>query len=100
MHHTQISFERGSEFRDYVEAREPFFLRELAGWMDATGGPLQRMDSTAESLVELWPWFIGFVDAGAPGVPGRPWRYAVPSRCVESSQRGASASKWLVRNTD
>ena len=68
MHHTQISFERGSEFRDYVEAREPFFLRELAGWMDATRGPLQRMDATAESLAELWPWFIGFVDAGAPGV--------------------------------
>ncbi|WP_024286544.1 hypothetical protein [Cellulomonas sp. KRMCY2] len=64
----QISFERAVEFRDHVEAREPFFLQELAGWMDATGGPVEGMDASAESLVELWAWFVGFVDAGCPGV--------------------------------
>jgi len=64
-----LSPEHGLEFRDHVDAREPFFLRELAGWVDATGGPLGLMDASAESLVEIWTWFIGFVDAGCPGVP-------------------------------
>lgn len=64
-----LSLEHGLEFRDHVETREPFFLRELAGWMDATGGPLGLMDASAESLVDMWVWFIGFVDAGCPGVP-------------------------------
>jgi hypothetical protein len=68
MDFANLSLERGLEFRDHVEAREPFFLRELAQWMDATGGPLNRMDATADSLVDLWAWFVGFVDRGCPGV--------------------------------
>ena len=64
-----LSLERGMEFRDHVEAREPFFLRELAGWQEMTGGPLGLMDASAESLVDMWTWFIGFVDTGCPGVP-------------------------------
>jgi hypothetical protein len=39
-------------------------------------------------------------NSGAPGVPGRPWRYAVARRCGEFSQRRLRASKWLVRKTD
>lgn len=64
-----ISRERALEFRDHVVAREPFFLRDLAGWVADTGGPLEVLDASAESLVDLWAWAIGFIDAGCPGVP-------------------------------
>lgn len=64
-----LSDERAAEFRDHVVAREPFFLQELARWMAATGGPVDAMDASAESLVDLWEWFAQFVDADLPGVP-------------------------------
>ncbi|MBX9244111.1 hypothetical protein ICW40_04725 [Actinotalea ferrariae] len=61
--------ERAAEFCAYTIAREPWFLAELARWMADTGGPLEQMDATAESLVPLWEWFISFVDADLPGLP-------------------------------
>ncbi|MCV2395251.1 hypothetical protein OEB99_13110 [Actinotalea sp. M2MS4P-6] len=65
---SQVSLERAQEFCDHVRAREPYFLREVATWMAATGGPIDSMDASAESLVELWQWFVRFVDMGMPGV--------------------------------
>jgi hypothetical protein len=56
-------------FRDAVVAREPSRLAELAGWLLATEGPIDELDASVESLVVLWPWFLGFVEAGCPGVP-------------------------------
>ena len=32
-------------------------------------------------------------------MPGRPWKYDVPSTWDDSVQSGSSAAKWLVRNT-
>ncbi|HMO11835.1 MAG TPA: hypothetical protein PKB06_10125, partial [Actinotalea sp.] len=75
--------ERAAEFCAYTVAREPWFVAELAQWMVATGGPIEEMDATAESLVPLWEWFVDFVDAGVPGLP----EDAVWARCPEVDDR-------------
>jgi len=56
-------------YRDAVLAREQTRLGELAGWMAATGGPLERMDASLASLDDLWTWYVQFARNGYPGVP-------------------------------
>jgi len=56
-------------YRDAVIAREPARLGELAGWLTESGGPLEEMDASLESLLALWPWYIRFVEADCPGIP-------------------------------
>ncbi|GEL94956.1 hypothetical protein [Cellulomonas composti] len=63
------SREQAYEFLAHVRAREPFRLQELAQLMSDSGGPVGSMDASPQSLVELWPWFLGFARAGCPGVP-------------------------------
>lgn len=70
---------QAAEFRDHVVAREPYLLRELASWLDQTGGPIDAMDGSVASLVPLWEWclemaqadFLGLTDGLAPSTdPG------------------------------
>src|SRR5665647_2683982 len=62
--------EQAEEFCAHVVAREPYRLRDLAERMRATGGPVEAMDASVDSLVPLWEWFVGYLLAGCPGVPG------------------------------
>ncbi len=39
--------------------------------MRDTGGPLEQLDASLDSLVPLWSWFVAFWDAGLPGVPAQ-----------------------------
>lgn len=70
--------EQAEEFRAHVVAREPYRLRDLAERMAATGGPVEAMDASVDSLVPLWEWFVGYLLAGLPGVP----EDALPSRAT------------------
>src|SRR5690606_20000802 len=85
------------EFRDYVRAREPFKLQELARRIVASGGSVEELDASFASLVPLWAWFVDFARAGCPGVesgvvPAR-WRDLVaggadtPERRLEMASR-------------
>ena len=56
-------------YRDAVIARQPARLAQLAGWLQTTGGPLDELDATVDSLGELWPWFLTFVENDCPGIP-------------------------------
>src|SRR5690554_1974525 len=84
------------EFRDYVRAREPFKLQELARRIVASGGSVDDLDASFASLVPLWAWFINFAQAGCPGVdpgvvPAR-WRDPVAGRADTPELRLEMAS--------
>ncbi len=53
----------------YVRGTHDARLWELANWVAATGGPVEVLDGSLESLEPLYVWFKRFVDAGMPGVP-------------------------------
>lgn len=76
---TDTTREQAEEFCAHVVAREPYRLRDLAQRMRATGGPVEAMDASVDSLVPLWEWFVGYLLAGLPGVPddARPSRAGV-----------------------
>lgn len=62
------SEEEARRFLQFVIDREPFMLSELARWMEQTGGPVDEMDGSVESLVPLWVWFVEFALDGYPTV--------------------------------
>ncbi|UZN04802.1 hypothetical protein [Cellulomonas sp. S1-8] len=57
MEYHQLSSDLAARFCEHVAAREPYMLRELASWMKVTGGPLDAMDASVDSLDELWQWY-------------------------------------------
>ncbi|MFT3796895.1 hypothetical protein [Microbacterium sp.] len=57
------------DYLRYVRSTHEVRLWELANWVSATGGPVEVLDGSVGSLVPLYVWFKGFVDAGMPGVP-------------------------------
>lgn len=63
-----VPADRAAEFRDHVIAREPYHLRDLASWMDQTGGPLDEMDASVASLVPLWEWCLDLARADFLGL--------------------------------
>lgn len=84
--------EQAEQFRAHVEAREPYRLGDLAERMAATGGPVEAMDASVESLVPLWEWFVGYLLAGLPGVP----EDALPSRAILVDEVSAE-DRWRRR---
>lgn len=64
----RLSPERAVQFCDHVVAREPYLLRDLASWLDQTGGPLDAMDGSVDSLVLLWEWYCDLVSADFLGL--------------------------------
>ncbi|MFT3796893.1 hypothetical protein [Microbacterium sp.] len=58
------------DYLRYVRGTHEVRLWELANWVSATGGPVEVLDGSLESLEPLYVWFKRFVDAGMPGVPG------------------------------
>lgn len=54
MYFQKTTREQAEELARHVMALEPVRLRELAVWMHATGGPLDEMDGSVDSLVPLW----------------------------------------------
>lgn len=68
MSFVRVSLQAATELRDHIRAREPFKLQMLARWMRDTGGPLEQMDASFESLVPLWGWFVGQLEADLPTV--------------------------------
>lgn len=44
-------------------------LWDLAQLMTASGGPVDQMDASLDSLSALWEWYRGFVDSDVPGIP-------------------------------
>lgn len=69
MDFTKLSRPQADQYLEHVVRREPARLADLAHWMAGTGGPIAEMDATLESLVPLNEWYVGFLDAGCPGVP-------------------------------
>lgn len=57
------------DYLRYVRGTHEVRLWELANWVSATGGPVEVLDGSLESLEPLYVWFKRFVDAGMPGVP-------------------------------
>ncbi|GAA4668166.1 hypothetical protein [Frondihabitans cladoniiphilus] len=60
------------EIRAYVRGVHPYAVRDLARWIHASGGPIDRMDASIGSLDVLKEWVAGFVTAGMPGLPEDP----------------------------
>ncbi|MFT3796894.1 hypothetical protein [Microbacterium sp.] len=57
------------DYLRYVRGTHEVRLWELANWVSATGGAVEVLDGSVESLEPLYVWFKRFVDAGMPGVP-------------------------------
>jgi hypothetical protein len=62
-------------YRDHVIRRGPARVSDLAHHMAETGGPVELMDASVESLEPFWEWFAGRLSAGLPEVSSR----SVPS---------------------
>lgn len=56
-------------YRDHVRALAPVRLSDLAYHMSQTGGPVDVMDGTVESLQPLWEWYSNRMAVGFPEVP-------------------------------
>lgn len=63
-----LSPARAVQFCEHVVAREPYLLRDLASWLDQTGGPLEEMDGSVESLISLWEWYLDLARADFLGL--------------------------------
>lgn len=50
-------------FCEHVVAREAYMLRDLATWLDQSGGPIELMDASLASLDPLWAWCMDFARA-------------------------------------
>ncbi|MCC2318147.1 hypothetical protein [Cellulomonas chengniuliangii] len=64
----ELSSAQAAQFCEHVVAREPYLLRELASWMDQTGGPLDQMDASVDSLVPLLEWYLDLARADFLGL--------------------------------
>jgi hypothetical protein len=89
--------DQAAQFRDHVIAREPYHLRELASWLDQTGGPLDEMDASTASLTPLWEWSVDLARAGFLGLTDG----LVPADDprLESLQRADPAACELARQS-
>jgi len=56
-------------YRDHVRALGPVRLSDLAYHMAETGGPVEAMDGSIESLQPLWTWYTSRMALGFPEVP-------------------------------
>jgi hypothetical protein len=67
----ELTRQQAELWRAFVEQRHEPRLVELSHWIHETGGPIDLLDGSLESLVELWEWFVDFVDEGLPGIDSR-----------------------------
>lgn len=79
-----LNREQALELREHVIAREPYYLRDLAQWMRATGGPIDAMDASIASLDPLWQWCVDLAHRDFEGltdglIPSRDPELAVPN---------------------
>ncbi|WP_029288645.1 hypothetical protein [Cellulomonas sp. HZM] len=74
-----VPLDQAELFRDHVIAREPYMLRELASWMEQTGGPIELMDASVTSLIRMCDWYLDLARAGFLGLVDD----AVPARYPE-----------------
>jgi len=56
-------------YLEHVVALGPVRLSDLAYQMFDTGGPIESMDGSLESLEPFWAWFISRMQAGFPEIP-------------------------------
>jgi hypothetical protein len=68
-HWWELSPADASAFRDHVVRRANARLIDLAHQMAETGGPVEAMDASVESLDPLWAWFVRLADDDFPGTP-------------------------------
>ncbi|TBN57460.1 hypothetical protein EYE40_08695 [Glaciihabitans arcticus] len=64
-----LSVETALDFCEYLVRSEDYKLRDLAIWIQGSGGPIDELDGSIGSLVALWSWFKSFREQGLPGVP-------------------------------
>ncbi|MFS0700072.1 hypothetical protein AB6N24_08895 [Cellulomonas sp. 179-A 4D5 NHS] len=94
-----LSPAQAAQFCEHVVAREPYLLRELASWLEQTGGPLEAMDASVDSLVPLWEWYLNLAGEGFLGLTDGLVPSSVPSlaapdpgdHAAEQARRG-----WVV----
>ena len=64
-----VSASSAQEYVDHIERRASARLSDLAHHMATTGGPIELMDASFESLLPLWAWFQEQFRLGLPGIP-------------------------------
>ena len=64
-----ISASSAQEYVDHIVRRAPARLSDLAHHMASTGGPIEEMNGSFESLVPMWRWFLAQHELGHPGIP-------------------------------
>ena len=64
-----IAASSAQDYVHHIERRASARLSDLAHHMADTGGPIELMDASFESLVPLWAWFQQQLGLGLPGVP-------------------------------
>lgn len=64
----ELTEEDAREYLAFIQRREPARLADLVRWLEGTGGPIEAMNGTLESLVPLWRWFVDFVIDGCPTI--------------------------------
>lgn len=68
MSYMSMSEAQAEELLAHLVVREPFRLQSLARRIAASGGDLEALDASVESLDVLWDWYLGYAAAGLPGV--------------------------------
>lgn len=63
-----MSAEQAATYTDHIVSVQEVRLSDLAFTVAGTGGPIERLDGSFESLKVLWPWYIGYALADFPGL--------------------------------
>ena len=63
-----MSAEQAATYTDHIIRLQEVRLSDLANAVAATGGPIERLDGSFESLKVFWPWYVEFARAGFPGL--------------------------------
>jgi hypothetical protein len=64
MDNRDISPAQAQEWLQFNRAAGPQRLHALARWVVNTGGPIDELGSSLESLDTLWAWFLDFMGSG------------------------------------
>jgi hypothetical protein len=64
----ELSEAGARRYLDHVIARGPVRLQDLAFHMRDTGGPVNQLNASVESLGPLWEWYLKRFEAGLPEV--------------------------------
>ena len=63
-----MSAEQAAMYTDHIIRAQEVRLSDLAYSVAATGGPIERLDGSFESLKVFWPWYVDFARAGFPNL--------------------------------